>query len=146
MSHLARIIAYREHLTELGVTCPLEQASFCQEAFIRAIVSNQIKYSGSLYIDDNSEEKLWAQLEKWNSVSPIQARLILESARLRITRVRHGLINEGKTPGNEEFAIQAQVTQEAEGEPVVKNICVTGNDQFKNLFDYLCVELCEGHE
>lgn len=146
MSHLARVIAYREHLTSLGVTCPIEQATFCEEAFIRAIVANQVKYSGNLFINDNDEEDLWGQLEKWNSVAPIKASLILESARLRLTRVRQGLINEGKAPGNEEFAVQGQITQEVDGEQVSKNICVTGNDSFKNLFDYLCVELREGRE
>lgn len=146
MSHLARIIAYREHLTSLGVTCPIEQSSFCEEAFIRALVSNQVKYTGILHFDDNTENDVWTQLDKWNSVSPIKAGLIVETARLRLARVRQGLIAEGKTPGNEEFAVQAQVTQEVEGEQVTKNICVTGNDQFKNLFDYLCVELREGRE
>lgn len=146
MSHLARVIAYREHLTSLNVTCAIQQTEFCQEAYIRALVSNHSRFHDSFDIGEDEEGILWNRLDKWNSVSPIKARLILESAKLRLRRVRKALTETGVAPGNGEFAIMATVKVESEGVMVDRNIDVTENDQFKNLVDYLCEELRNGHE
>lgn len=146
MSHLQRVIEYRDHLTALGVTCAHQQHDLCQEAYIRALVSNHAKYHDGFSIGDDEEAAIWERLEKWNAVSPIKSRLILESMKLRLARIRQGLIKDGITPTNAEFDINAEVKQLVEGVEVAKNICVTSNPQFGDLFSWLLNELGSGYE
>lgn len=146
MSHLARVIAYRDHLTSLGVTCAMEQAAFCEEGYIRALVANHVKYHDDFSINENEQDALLDQLDKWNSVAPIRGRLILEAAKLRLARVRQGLIRDGVAPGNTEFAVQGEVETMVEGQPVPQKICVTSNHHFTALVNYLQEELRAGHE
>ena len=146
MSHLARVIAYRDHLTSLGVSCAHEQAEFCQEAYIRALVANHVKYNDSFSMSEEAQDQLMNQLDRWNSVAPIKGRLILEAAKLRLARVRQGLTRDGVTPGNDEFAIKGDVEVEIDGQKVPQKICVTGNDHFADLVNYLMVELRGEHE
>jgi len=146
MSHLARVIAYRDHLTELGVTCAHAQAEFVQEAYIRALTGNHVKFHDSFSMSEEEQDHLLNQLDRWNSVSPIKGRLILEAAKLRLARVRQGLIRDGVTPGNEEFAVMGDVETMVDGQPVPQKICVTSNQHFADLVAYLMVELRGEHE
>lgn len=146
MSHLARVIAYRDHLTALGVTCAHAQAELCEEGYIRALVANHVKYHDDFSICDDEQDALLEQLDKWNSVAPIRGRLILEATKLRLARVRQGLIKDGVAPGNDEFAVQGNVEVMVEGQPVPQKICVTSNQPFRNLVSYLQEELRAGHE
>lgn len=146
MSHLARVIAYREHLTSINVICAVQQSDFCQEAYIRALIANHCRFHDSFDIGEEEEGIIWNQLDKWNSVSPLKARLILESVKHRLRKFRHHLISNGTAPGNGEFAVSATVKVESEGVVIDRNIDVTDNEPFRNLVNYLCEELRNGHE
>lgn len=146
MSHLARVINYREHLTSLGVTCAIAQSELCQEAYIRAIIANHARFHGDLEIHEEEENSLWNQLDKWNSVSPIKARLILESVKVRLARIRQHLTATGVVPTNDEFDVKGTIKEVSDGVEVERNICVTDNEAFKNLVEYLGEELRAGHE
>lgn len=146
MSHLARVIAYREHLTALGITCSVAQTEYCQEAYIRAIMSNHAKYHDGFTLSETETDKLWEQLNRWNSVSPLKARLILESVKLRLSRIRQGIITNGVTPGNEEFEVTGEIKEMLEGQPIPKKVCVVSNDAFRSLVERLQTELREEHE
>lgn len=146
MSHLNHIIQYREHLTQLGVTCPLKQSELCQEAYIRAVVRNHAKYHDGFEINEGEEQALYEQLDKWNRVAPIKGTLILESARLRLRRVRHSLMQLGHAPGNAEFEVVGEVQRDVEGQSVPEKVDVTNNEVFQALVDYLCQEMRTGDE
>lgn len=146
MSHLARIITLRESLTGLGVGCALAQTEVVQEAFVRAVVSHHSRFHDSLEIGEEEEGTIFAMLDKWNSVSPIKARLILESARLRLRRIRQHLTNCGVVPSNDEFAISVDIERAVETEVIKSKYDPTELDTFKNLVDYLALEMRNGHE
>lgn len=146
MSHLNHIMQYREFLTQLGVTCPLKQTEFCQEAYIRAVMVNHCKYHDAFEIGEGEESALWEQLDKWNSVAPIPAKLILESARLRLRRIRASIMTLGVAPGNAEFDIVGEVQREVEGQAVAEKVNVTDNEVFLALVQYLAQEMRAGHE
>jgi len=144
MSHLAAILKYREKLTELGVKCAEKQSAFCQEAYIRAVIKRHCMSHDSLSIGQEEEERLWVQLDKWNSVSPIQAALILNTVKMRLRQVRNRLINKGVASGDLEYKLMAEIPTSPEVAPA--QVDVTDNEEFIALVSKLCNEMGSGHE
>ena len=146
MSHLTHVIAYRNFLTEKGIDCAFAQSEMCQEAYIRALVANHVKYQDGFSITEDEEEDLWNTLDRWNSVAPIKAKLILEAAKLRLSRYKQSLAATGALTGDDSYSQHIHFEVEEDGVPVNKKIDATTSAEFTGLFSYLCVELREKHE
>lgn len=146
MSHLQRIIAYREALTNRGVGCPAAQAQAVEEAFIRAILMNHTKFNDGFSFTETEDDCLIRQLDKWNSVSPIRAKFILESAKLRLHAMRNQLIADGTLLGNAQYDIYAEIETAVELEVIKSKINVSDCEVFRTLVQYLYVEMRGGHE
>ncbi|CRQ27980.1 hypothetical protein PAERUG_E6_London_17_VIM_2_12_12_04130 [Pseudomonas aeruginosa] len=79
---------------------------------------------------------------------PINASFIVESVKLRLTRIRGCLMKEGKTPGNAEFDVYLDVkrTCPESGDTTVDKLDATDNDLFCELVHFLYNELVKGNE
>lgn len=148
MSHLAHVNDYRGYLTSQGVTCPYALNTACQEAYIRAILKRHARSQDSFTLAEDEENSIWVQLDKWNSVYPINASFIVESVKLRLTRIRGCLMKEGKTPGNAEFDVYLDVKRACpeSGDTTVDKLDATDNDLFCELVHFLYNELVKGNE
>lgn len=101
MSHLIHVLEVKKQLTEAGVLCPQEQSHMLSEAYIRAGLANVYRQGGTL--SKEYEAVLWKQLEKWNSVSPINGRFIYSSITNRINLVNGTLATTGHLPCSQKF-------------------------------------------
>ena len=116
------------------------------KAYIRALVANHVKYQDGFSITEDEEEDLWNMLDRWNSVAPIKAKLILEAAKLRLSRYKQSLAATGALVGDDSYGQYIHFEVEEDGVPVSKKIDATTSAEFAGLFSYLCVELREKHE
>lgn len=146
MSHLNHVIAYREALTNMGVSCPQLQSDACQEAYVRAVLMNHTKFNDGFGFTEEEENLLWQQLEKWNRVSPTKGKFILETAKYRLLSVRKQLMEDGTLLGNAQFDIYADVQRAVETEVHTAKADLTDCAQFKDLVQYLYTELRGEHE
>lgn len=78
MSHLARIIAVKKSLIEMGVVNPITQIAVVRTAYVRALAIFQ--QSGRLTKDQHGE--FFNQiLGYWNETSPVQGNLVIAELR-----------------------------------------------------------------
>jgi hypothetical protein len=137
MSHLPHVLDYKAKLVELGITCPEQCAKFALEAYATAIIRSHFKSSCSIGLSENEEERVWAQLDRWNKISPINGSFVHATVKDRMNRLRASLILQGKLP--EPFTVVV-VVEGTEG------VDITQCEQFRVLVDYLMSELDNGHE
>lgn len=146
MSHLQHIMNFREHLTSLGVTCAVQINDAVQEGYVRAVLRNHLKFSDGLSFTEEEENSLWNQLDKWNSVSPVKARFVIESAKVRLLKVRKCLLEHGTLPGNEEYNVYVDHATVVDDVPTTAKIDATANESFAELVEFLYTEMRAGHE
>lgn len=133
MSHLAHALDVKAELTEAGVLCPFEQSSLLSEAYIRAGCSMIFAAGGSL--SEENDKKFWKQLDKWNTVSPINAPLIHQTVLTRVNLVLGTMASSGALPCAKRFTSVSE-----------SGIDVSNMTSFPVLVGYLVKELDSGHE
>ena len=136
MSHLPHVMDYKAKLVQLGVTCPLEGAKITLEAYATAVVRHHFKYTCSIGLSEDEEQRIWEQLDRWNKVSPINGGFVFATVKDRLTRLRSALVTTGKPVPFTTIV----VTEGTEG------VDVTQNEEFNVLVAYLVDELGKGHE
>lgn len=146
MSHLKLIIDYRGLMGEKGITCLQNQAKACNEAFTRALLKYQFRFNDNLNFNETTEEKIWKQLDLWNSVSPINARFILESAKARMNQVRKDLLEHGTVCSSDLFSVVFDVTQMTDQGETQSRWDATDCEVFQALVNFLYNELVSGRE
>jgi hypothetical protein len=134
MSHLIHVLEVKKAYTEQGVFCPEEQSHMLNEAYIRAGLAVAFK-SGGVFTAD-MEKVLYHQLEKWNSVSPINGRFIHQSILTRINLIAGSMANTGSLPCAKQFTLWSK-----EGE-----VDASKAPGFSELVGYLIKELESCHE
>ena len=132
MSHLIHVLDYKKYLTEQGITCPVEQSAILVEPFTRALIRHAYRTGGQW--TPAVDAKAWTMLEKWNSVSPINAPLIHQKALWRMNNLNGAMAQTGTLPKAEEYTC------------VIGDKDVTQNEQFNTLVVYLLKELEAGRE
>lgn len=137
MSHLPHVMEYKAKLNALGITCPKQSAEIANLAFVNAIIRAHFKVSPNLGLSQDEEDAIWAQLDRWNKVSPINAGLIFETVKQRIASVHISLITTGTPP----LAFTTIVAIEGE-----EGVDVSKNEEFEVLVAYLQKELVNSHE
>lgn len=137
MSHLAHVLDVKRQLTEAGVLCPEQQSHLLNEAYIRAGLANVFKAGGTF--SETQEKVLWRQLEKWNSVSPINGRFIHSSILTRMNLINGSLSTSGSLPCPNKFTTHANLD-----ENMVVN--VADMEAFPVLVSFLIKELESGNE
>lgn len=137
MSHLPHVIEYKNKLVELGIQCPKQLALFALEPYATAIIRHHFKFSCSIGLSVDEEEAVWAKLDCWNKVSPINAPFVFETVKHRMNSLRTALITKGRLP--EPFTTVV-VVEGTEG------VDVTQNSQFTILTEYLLGEMVGNHE
>lgn len=100
MSHLIHVLNIKKELTAAGVLCPIEQGQLTNEPFVRACTAYAFRKGG---MSEGTEDHVWRMLEKWNSVSPINARFIHTSALTRLNKLKGSLLSTGALPCPKEF-------------------------------------------
>ena len=147
MSHLKLVIDYRSYLNDFGVDCAANQTKATQEAFIRALIMFNCKMDSSFHINDTIADRIWEQLDTWNSIFPINGRFILESAKSRLGEMHKALSQRGNLSNTSLYeVIFDTTTHNAEGEVVPSRFDATDNTPFVVLVEYLYKELVAGHE
>lgn len=137
MSHLPHVLAYKNKLVELGITCPKQLAHFALEPYATAIIRKHFKFSTSIGLSIDEEEAVWAQLDRWNKVSPINGAFVFETVKHRMNSLRAALNTKGRLP--EPFTVVV-VLDDNEG------VDVTQNSEFTVLTEFLLGELVGCHE
>lgn len=137
MSHLPHVMDYKAKLNTLGITCPKQCSEIADLAYVNAILRSHFKASPNLGLTQDEEEAIWAQLDRWNKVSPINASLIFQTAKQRISSIRISLITKGTPP----LAFTTVVVVEGQ-----EGVDAAANDEFETLVAYLQKELGTGHE
>lgn len=138
MSHLPHALAYRNYLVGLGITCPEQLNNIAQEPYINAIFRSHFKFSSSLNISEDEEQRIWEQLDCWNKISPIKGAFIFENVKYRMNTLRMCLINSGGLPSEEVFKPEL-----GEGSTTLP---LAQGEVFSTLVDYLLNEMVAGHE
>lgn len=100
MSHLIHVLNIKKGLTEAGVLCPVEQGQLTNEPYVRACMAFASKREGAATLDG---PQVWGQLEKWNCVSPINARFIHTAALTRMNQLKGTMCNTGSLPCSKTF-------------------------------------------
>lgn len=77
MSHLSKILAYKEELSKREITCPVEQGKYIEGVFVRAIASYMANPTASV---KDRDDHLYYMLDKWNSVTPFNGQYIFKRA------------------------------------------------------------------
>lgn len=137
MSHLPHVFAYKQALIEQGITCPVVLANMVNEPFANAIIRDHFQRTERLGIDVDQEDRLWAKLDCWNKVSPINAQLIFQTVKARLNLIRTSLIRTGTVPATKFTQLVAV------GEV---NVDVAQNGKFEELVEFLCAELVNCNE
>ena len=137
MSHLIHAIEVKNAITEAGILCPEEQGKLLNEAYIRAGLA-YIYQRGGVFTQEQ-EKVLWRQLEKWNCVSPINARFIHGSIQTRMNLINGTLATTGALPCPNKFTTHANLSEDA-----VFNVADARD--FPTLVAYLIKELENCHE
>lgn len=132
MSHLPHVFAYKQHLIEQGITCPAELARLVTEPVVTAILRDHFRRSEQLGFTVNQEDRIWAKLDCWNKVSPINAQLIFQTAKYRLNNLRGNLIKHGCLP-QEQFTTVVEVNDKA--------VDVSKSEAFVSLVEFLYAEL-----
>jgi len=138
MSHLPHALNYRNYLVSLGITCPELLNNIAQEPYINAIFRAHFKFSNSLNMSEDEEQRIWEQLDCWNKVSPIKGAFIFENVKYRLNTLRLSLINSGGLPSAELFKPEL-----GEGSTTLP---LAEGEIFATLVDYLVNEMVSGHE
>lgn len=137
MSHLPHVFAYKQALIEQGITCPVKLANLVNEPFANAIMRDHFKRSEHLGISEAQENRLWAKLDCWNKISPINAQLIFQTVKARLNMTRAELLRKGTLPA----------TKFTQLEPVGETaVDVAQNAKFEELVEFLCAELVNCNE
>jgi len=147
MSHLKHVVDYISFLGDQGVTCNAKQTTAVQEAFIRALVMYNCKINNTFHFSTVTEETIWEQMDTWNSVFPINARFIFESARSRLATLHKELSNSGVVSPASTYELVFDVeTHDTEGQVVHAKFVATDNELFSVLLNYLYKEVVAHHE
>jgi len=137
MSHLALVIKCKQELAEAGVLCAVQQSELLSEAYIRAGIA-YIHRHGNVLTQD-IEKRIWKMLDKWNSVSPINAPFINQSIIQRLNLLQGALANFGALPCPKAFTAVAELPEE-------RSLDVGKQAWFQDLVDYLVKEMEACHE
>lgn len=146
MSHLKHVIAFRGYLVDHGITCSSNQTKATNEAFIRALIQYNCKMNNTFHFTDNAEETIWEQMDLWNSVFPINARFILESAKTRLAEMHRELCRTGTLAASNIYEVVFDREINDNGTMVPSKFVATDNDLFTTLTAYLYKELVGHHE
>lgn len=127
MSHLIHVLNVKKALTAAGVLCPIEQGNLTNEPYARALISFASRREGVKSLDN---PKVWGMLEKWNCVSPINARYIHTLALTRMNKLLGSVVNTGALPCPKEFTSFSE-----------SGVDVSTMNDFPTLVTYLIKEL-----
>ena len=138
MSHLAHVIEYKAYLSINGVTCPFKQAALIDEAYTRALLRGCYRAGGVW--NQAQDDRAWKQLEKWNTIAPLNGGMIHTTAVKRVNMLVNEMARKGTLPSKKDFTLLVQVGDTAEYfDPSESETCDI-------LVDYLVKELEAGHE
>lgn len=137
MSHLPHVLAYKNKLVELGISCPEQLAQFALEPYTNAILRTHFSKCSSLGLNEDEEDRVWQQLDRWNKVTPINGAFIFQSVKTRINGIRASLITTGRLPAPFTTVVVIEGTE---------GVDITANEEFEILVNYLKAELVNGHE
>lgn len=105
MSHLVKIVDLQEAMSAANIRCPVQQAEVIESAFVRAAISYGFRKCAvtKTGFGEAAGEKILAQLDKWNRVSPIAGGRIYNTAAMLIREAyiggeKGGLWGTYKTP------------------------------------------------
>jgi len=147
MSHLKHVIDYRGYLIDHTITCNNNQTKATNEAFIRALIQYNCKMNNSFHFSEGTEAIVWEQLDMWNSVFPINARFILESAKSRLAEIHKELCRTGTLTNSNIYEVVFDTeSHDGEGNVIPSKFVATDNDLFTTLVAYLYKELVGHHE
>lgn len=96
MSHLDHVVRLKEKLSTLNVTCPFEQRKLIDNAYIDALVAAHFNCRKNFIVCDKENEAMRCQIDKWNSVSPIDHEGIYHSYRSFINLMFSTLCTKGR--------------------------------------------------
>lgn len=139
MSHLPHVIDFKQELTGLGIGCPLEQKKLVQAVITRVALAQFFK--APIGISDEKSKKVWAQLDKWNSVFPINAPLVFADAEKRYHTIVGNLANSGRLV---DVGASGAVSTDINVGDVI--VAIEGLTTYPALYAFLAKELESGNE
>jgi len=71
MSHLDHVVRVKERLSAEGLTCPFEQRTLIDQAYIDALVMCHFACNPSFSLTEKEQGVYRCMIDKWNDVSPI---------------------------------------------------------------------------
>lgn len=137
MSHLIHVVALKNRMNAVGISCPIKQHDALGEAYIRAGLRALYAKYGGIWSPE-FEKDFWFQLEKWNNVSPIPAQQIQFTLNARLNLLRANMLKDGSP----NCSLQYTTEVDADGQKVD----IAKLPDFDVLVDYLVNELGAGDE